>query len=79
MMHTRCLTTVDRYSLRQSPQSKHSHSTLVSRLESRRMRAFSAIHPNHSDWLTRSFRAVFRVPQRLFSDATEPRPFWYGY
>jgi hypothetical protein len=65
-------------SLRQHALSGHSFSVPDQRSETRRMRAFSAIHPNHSDWLTRPFQAVFRVSQRLFSDATEPRSFWYG-
>jgi hypothetical protein len=42
------------------------------------MRAFAAIHPNHGDRPAGLFRTVFWLSRHLFSDTTEPRPFWYG-
>jgi hypothetical protein len=48
------------------------------RSETRRMRAFAANCPNHERRCRRPFWAVFRLYPPLFSDATEPRPFWYG-
>ena len=42
------------------------------------MRPFLANCPNHGDRLEGPLRAVFRLSRPTFSDATEPRPFWYG-
>jgi hypothetical protein len=64
--------------LRQSRQSGHSFSAAPRGLEARRMRAFAAICPNHRHRPRDRFRAAFRLSRPTFSEATEPRPFWYG-
>jgi hypothetical protein len=42
------------------------------------MRPFLADCPNHQDPSITPLRAVFRLSRPTFSEATEPRPFWYG-
>jgi hypothetical protein len=65
-------------SLRQSAHSGHSFPAPQRRPEPRRMRAFAVIHPNHGHRLGGEFWAFSRLCGALFSDATEPRRFWYG-
>jgi hypothetical protein len=65
-------------SLRQDALSGHSFSAPDQRSESGRLRPFLANCPNHEDRLEGPLRAVFRLSQPTFSEATEPRPFWYG-
>jgi hypothetical protein len=65
-------------SLRQDALSGHSFSALDWRSESRRMRPFLANCPNHQEPSIALLRAVFRLSRPTFSEATEPRPFWYG-
>ena len=64
--------------LRQSRQLGHSFSAPDPRSESRRLRPFPANCPNHEGRPGDPFRAVLRLSRPTFSDATEPRPFWYG-
>ena len=64
--------------LRQSRQSRHSFPCARRRPESHRMRAFPPINPNHGHRPGSPFRTLFGLFPALFSDATEPRPFWYG-
>ena len=59
-------------------QSGHSFSAPDQRSETRRMRPFLANCPNHGGRPPGPLRAVFRLSRPTFSDATEPRPFWYG-
>jgi hypothetical protein len=66
-------------SLRQSQQSGHSFSRSRHRREARRTGASPAIYPNQARRPPGLFQAVFRLSLPTFSDATEPRPFWYGY
>ena len=42
------------------------------------MPAFWLIYPNHGDGLQSLFSAISCLFSAPFSDATEPRPFWYG-
>jgi hypothetical protein len=64
--------------LRQDAQSGHSFSEADQRSEPRRMRPFLANCPNHEDRLWDPFWAFFTLSRPTFSDATEPRPIWYG-
>ena len=65
-------------SLRQSRQSRHSFCCARRRLEPRRIRAFLLIYPNHRRQPKGPFRGLFCLSRPSFSEATEPRPFWYG-
>jgi hypothetical protein len=65
-------------SLRQEALSGHSFSAPDQRSETRRMWPFLANCPNHEDRLESPLWAVFRLSRPSFSEATEPRPFWYG-
>ncbi len=65
-------------SLRQSPHLGHSFPSSRQRPERRRMPAFPLIYPNHGDGLRSPFWAISCLSSPPFSDATEPRPFWYG-
>jgi hypothetical protein len=65
-------------SLRQSRHSGLSFSAPRRQPEAPGMRAFAAICPNQAWRPTGPFWAVFRLSAAPFSDATEPRPFWYG-
>src|SRR5687768_10080186 len=65
-------------SLRQDALSGHSFSAPDPRSETRRLRPSLANCPNHEDWFEGPLRAVFRLSRPTFSEATEPRPFWYG-
>ena len=65
-------------SLRQSRHQGHSFCAPDQRSEPRRTRPLLANCPNHGDRAEDQLRAVFRLSRPTFSDATEPRPFWYG-
>jgi hypothetical protein len=65
-------------SLRQDALSGHSFSAPDQWSKSRRLRPFLTNCPNHEDRLEGPLRAVFRLSRLTFSEATEPRPFWYG-
>ena len=60
------------------PMSGHSFSAPDQRSETRRMRASRPFVRTTSARPLGPFRAVFRLSRPTFSDATEPRPFWYG-
>jgi hypothetical protein len=47
--------------------------------EARGMRPFPATCPNHGAQRKRPFWAFFGLSRAIFSDATEPRPFWLSY
>ena len=64
--------------LRQSRQSRHSFRRPAGLPEPRRLRAFPPNYPNHEQRPGSPFRAVFCLSPAPFSDATEPRRFWYG-
>ena len=64
---------------RRDAQSGHSFSALDQRSETRRMWASPATCPNHAPRPLSPLRAVFRLSRPTFSDAAEPRPFWYGF
>jgi hypothetical protein len=66
------------HSLRQSHQSGHSFCCAPRRPEPRRMPASRLIYSNHEDGLRSPFWSISCLSSAPFSDATEPRPFWYG-
>jgi hypothetical protein len=78
ILHLRSYRLFESPSLRQDAQSGLSFSASRRRPEPRRMRAFPAICPNHGNPSIGPFRAAFCLSQPTFSDATEPRRFWYG-